>query len=218
MPRIACLGWGSLVWNPGGLPIQREWFKDGPLIQVEFLRKSENGRMTLVLHESAVAVRSLWAIMDASEIDRAREDLRAREGVCKANMDRDIRAWSAPEENSSSPRLILELPQWSKARSIDAVIWTALGPKFDANTDVPTAAQVIPYLQSLTGRASEEAERYIRYAPAQIDTSYRRAIEAALQWTPVTPQMDVPNEHLSALPNASTPDSCLENHSPSGSI
>lgn len=184
MPRIACLGWGSLVWNPDGLPIQREWFKDGPLISVDFLRQSENGRITLVLHESGTAVRSLWALMDATELAQAREDLRAREGVYMKNFERDIRAWSRGE---AVPPLIAELPQWADAHGIETVVWTALAPKFGAQDIVPTAEQVVDYLKNLTGRHREIAEQYIRLAPPQIDTAYRRRIEAALHWTPLTP-------------------------------
>jgi len=62
-------------------------------------------------------------------------------------------------------------------------VWAALGPKFKGNDDVPTADQVIDHLRALQGRTREEAERYIRQAPAQIDTRYRREIEAALNWT-----------------------------------
>jgi hypothetical protein len=181
-----------LVWNPGSLPIQREWFKDGPLIQVEFLRKSENGRITLVLHEVAVAVRSLWAMMDTTDVEVAREALRSREGALKKNLHQDIQVWSAAESSAPSPALITDLPAWAKSHSMDAVVWTALRPKFDRDTEVPTASQIISYLKSLTGRAREDAERYIRYAPPQIDTPYRRAIEASLQWTPLAPRPGLP--------------------------
>lgn len=179
--RIAVLGWGSLVWNPGGLLIQRAWFNDGPFVQVEFLRESDNGCLTLVLHESAVAVRSLWAVMDATDLLQARRNLFARERCSEENFDRDIRSW---QRGQATPQLITDLEPWAQARGIDAVIWTGLPPKKNRkNFAVPTIEDVLQYLNELSKDKRANAEEYIRKAPVQIDTPYRRRIEAELGWT-----------------------------------
>lgn len=178
MPIIACLGWGSLIWDPGALPIQRQWFSDGPFVQAEFLRRSNDGRITLVLDESAEPVRALWAVMDSKSTKAARTALRKREGI-SSNKEKDyVGVWNGGE----NPPMILHLPEWARTRSVDAVVWTALPQKFHASEAVATSAEVVDYLRTLRGRVREEAERYIRNAPAQIDTRYRRDIEAALGW------------------------------------
>jgi hypothetical protein len=180
MPRIACLAWGSLVWDPRDLPIQREWFGDGPFVQVEFVRQSDDGRMTLVLEGSARPVRSLWAVMDHTDINAAREALRQRERMSR-NRAEEIRGWSKSE---ISPELILDLPEWATSHGVEAVVWTGLRSKFDGQEGyTPTMKEVVDYLRSLTGPKHDNAKRYIRCAPRQIDTPYRRGIEADLQWT-----------------------------------
>ena len=80
--KIACLGWGSLVWNPGDLPLRSQWHADGPPIRVEYVRHSggDHGRITLVILPSAEQVTSLWAEMNCSDPAAAKEALRLREG------------------------------------------------------------------------------------------------------------------------------------------
>lgn len=175
MPTIACLGWGSLVWDPRELPVQRRWFADGPFVKVEFLRQSKGNRITLVLDSSASPVRSLWAVMDKTDVSGAKEALRSREG-CNAA---DIGTWL---RGSNEPQNIIKLSQWAGAKGVDTVVWTALPAQF-RNGGAPTVDQVVDYLRGLSGAARDTAEAYVRRAPKQIDTSYRRKIEAELGWT-----------------------------------
>lgn len=177
---IACLGWGSLVWDPRELPIQRHWFQDGPLVRAEFLRESKDRRITLVLHESVQPVRSLWAIMTVASLDEAKKRLASREGTLKENDPRNISSWSRAQP---APKCVLEIENWAIARGVEHVVWTALPPKFNKEEKPPTAEQVISHLAALVGPEREIAEAYIRRAPAQIDTAYRRHIEAKLNWT-----------------------------------
>jgi len=180
MALIACLGWGSLVWDSRNLPIHRYWFNDGPFVQVEFVRQSNDRRITLVLHPDALPVRSLWAVMDVSDLDSAREALRQREGI-PPNSATQFGSWS---RGNDAPHLITELPEWAAARGVHAVVWTNLPPKYGNNIGhAPTCEQVIHHLIELTGTERDHAERYVRRAPRQIDTLYRRKIEAVLGWT-----------------------------------
>jgi hypothetical protein len=181
MAQIACLGWGSLVWDPRELPIRSTWFEDGPFVVVDFLRQSNDGRVTLVLDGSATPVRSLWAQMDASALVHAREDLRARESVPKSAAAQCIGSWSLGD---ASPANVLELESWARSRGVQHVIWTALPAKFGGADGTPAPDAVLGYLRGLAGAVRDNAERYVRRAPRQIDTPLRRRIAAELNWTP----------------------------------
>ncbi|MGO7276083.1 hypothetical protein ACCT18_12430 [Rhizobium ruizarguesonis] len=169
--KIACLGWGSLVWDPHDLPLRSEWFTDGPTIRVEFVRQSGGGRITLVILASADPVRSLWAEMDADDPDMAKELLRQRKGRPRREH---IGLWRVDEED---PQALPGLSDWARTRAIDAVVWTDLPPKFiEEEGRIPTVREVITYLNGVDGQTRDDAIEYIRRAPQQINTVYRREI------------------------------------------
>lgn len=67
--KIAILGWGSLIWNPENLNYYTEfgWSKNEPKLPIEFLRISNNGRLTLVITESGYNTLGMNIFLD---IDR----------------------------------------------------------------------------------------------------------------------------------------------------
>lgn len=177
MAAIACLGWGSLIWDPRDLPLSSEWLEDGPLVNVEFARESNDGRVTIVLYPGARPVPSLWARMEATDVEQARHDLGSREGIPKRRWPELVGAW--PQDSSEC---IDGLEEWARARELDAVVWTALSSNFEDGR--PLGDQVIGHLRSLDGSKREKAEEYILRAPRQIDTELRRRIEEGLNWLP----------------------------------
>lgn len=179
MATIACLGWGSLIWRLDGLPIRGHWFEDGPLVPVEFARQSKDGSITLVITPRARPLRSLWAVMDTDDFEIAKEALRHREGKI---LRQRIGGWSLGQQ---SPGEIYSLATWAESQGIEHVLWTALPPKFDEEDNrIPSAEDVVSYLRALDGSIRDKAEAYVRHAPRQIDTDYRRRIEAELGWMP----------------------------------
>lgn len=179
--RIACLGWGSLIWDLNGLPIAGEsdgWYSDGPYLPVEFARQSSRNRLTLVLLPEGKPVQTLWAEMIPTELAIAREALRCREGASNRNA---IGVWPTRDVYLHSEAI----GAWAQSKSFDAVVWTALTPKFDGEEATPTEDQVLNYLRVLKRNGSAgEAEIYVRRAPAQVRTPYRDAIERELGWAP----------------------------------
>lgn len=181
MGVVACLGWGSLIWDPRELAIKRQWYEDGPFMKIEFVRQSSDGRITLVVSnlESTTLVRTLWAAMDSQDLAAAREALRQRENT-RANRPEHIGSWKVGD---NPPPAIPDIADWAKAHGVSGAVWTALPPKFADEDRAPSEAEVVEYLKGLTGATRGNAERYIRLAPRQIDTTYRRKIEAELGWT-----------------------------------
>lgn len=179
---IACLGWGSLVWDARGLPLRDGWLEDGPPLHIEFGRQSSDQRLTLVIApDNCTEVRSLWALLAVANLDDAREALRLREGT----VERQIGALRVGMAGAQPNEQVIQ--EWARPRGLDAVIWTALPPRLGGREVMPTEEEAVGYLRGLSGEPRQRAESYIRRAPAQIDTAYRRRFQHEFGWTPLRP-------------------------------
>jgi hypothetical protein len=180
---IACLGWGSLIWNTGALPTAGTWQTDGPSVPVEFARQSDDGRMTLVIVDETRSVPVLWSGLASPDIASAKAALAAREGIGAQNIHRSIGFWT-PRDRSSGVE-VAAIGNWAARRELDGVVWTRLRARFSRSFRTPTIDEVIEYLETLEGDKRQRAETYVRRAPLQIRTAYRVEIERRLGWTPI---------------------------------
>lgn len=186
MSRIAVLGWGSLIWDPGSLAITGDWHKDGPVLPIEFARVSKGNRLTLVIHPEADPIPTLWAMMSKKELGDARDNLRVREG----EPPLECIGWVCRDDavcGKSGYEHSVVIREWMVSRGIDCVIWTALECNFPTRLQEEfSVRRALCHLQKLSGQERQQAEEYIRRAPAQVRTRVRQAVEETLGWHPIT--------------------------------
>lgn len=184
---IACLGYGSLVWDPRELPLAGDWRPDGPELPVEFARQARDDRLTLVVVEEAgiAPSRSLWAPVRAATVAEAKSALAAREG-CR---ERWIAAWPGGEADRAAGHWTpgpaapgyVAVSEWARGRGLEGVLWAALPYGFrDSRGELPGLEEAAAFLRELSGEALRNAEEYVRLAPAQTRTPWRRRLEEVL--------------------------------------
>lgn len=164
---IVCLGWGSLVWNPGSLPVKGGWQPDGPSLPLEFARGSRDGRMTLVIVDGGDLCPALWSELDVRGLEEAAAALAAREGCDGAAIGR------IPTAGKRHPQ-IEAIASWCAAKGIAGVVWTAPQPGFaEWRGQVPSRDEIIAHLRSLDAGARSKAAEYVARTPPQIVTRWR---------------------------------------------
>jgi hypothetical protein len=176
--KIVCIGWGSLIWNPGVLRCVGPWHVGGPELPVEFARTSKDGRLIPVLTPDATPVPTRFVELQYHTAEQAQEALAGREG-CGIES---IGLWPGPApKNAIGAAAIAE---WAASSGIDAVVWTALKPKFlGVFGQAPDGAEsVIRYLRQLDAETLDKVRDYVSRAPAELRTSFRAAIEAEFGW------------------------------------
>jgi hypothetical protein len=179
---IAILGWGSLLWDKAHKDFDErheDWTLDGPVLKLEFSRKSASRRdaLTLVIdpahgQECQVA----YALSKRTNPEEAISDLCAREkmgekyiGCCFADDSR------RQGRDTNSIDVIL---QWAKDKSIDVVLWTDLPGSFDGVPKKDFLNAAVNHLQQLPPEGKALAAEYVWCAPHFIITPLRQVLQA----------------------------------------
>jgi len=116
--------------------------------------------------------------MVSSDLTSAIDALAKREGVLETK-DKNIGFWSRTSGSRGTCADIIG--EWAMLRQLDAVVWTNLGPNWGKKDGcVPSAIDAMDFLRQ-QGEGSEAAI-YVKNAPAQIDTDYRRLMVAEFPW------------------------------------
>ncbi len=179
-PRIAILGWGSLLWEPGEFFnewIEPQWNPDGPELKIEFSRISDkrSGALTLVIDEAngTPPTTVAWCLSKRKLPEDAIADLRCREETTMANIHHVVLTDAA--EATASPQK--EIVAWARAKGIDAVVWTGLKSNFEKKRNTPfTVEAAAAYLKGLDATGRARAAEYVRKAPPFIKTKVREAL------------------------------------------
>jgi hypothetical protein len=189
VPRIGCLAWGSLVWDPRTLPRAGAFRDDGPKLPVEFSRVALDGRVTLVVDPTAQAVPTYWVPLDVQSPAEAVEVLGVREKIASAMRSKWIGLQVVDDRSLDAGDVDLVVREmiaaWLVDQPLDAVVWTALpsrGP--DGDLERPQFDRVLSHLKSLEGAARARAEEYIRRTPRLVRTHHRMCFEEILGWVP----------------------------------
>lgn len=174
--KIACLGWGSLIWKPQQLPVAGEWHPDGPKLPIEFSRVGDGGELATAICLNAPLIQVYWAELRVETLPLAILALREREQIPASRED-------GVGILVLNGKPVGALAQWAAERALDAVIWTALPPRLHHQEGrIPSEDEALAYLDSLEGETRQHAQEYVNQVPKAFETPYRQAIRERLGW------------------------------------
>jgi hypothetical protein len=182
--NIAILGWGSLIWCPGGLRIRTRWHPDGPQLPIEFARISQDDRLTLVIHPESPEQPTYWALSEFTALNDARNNLKRREKSKSSDIHYLLRDGTGGE--GASEQTIRATAEWMALHpDVGAVVWTGLPSNWQEKRGRAFSAEdAIRFLSDLEGArdrakaAYDRAREYLTNTPSAVDTPLRQAMRA----------------------------------------
>lgn len=182
--KIAVIGWGYLIWEPGSLDVETRWFADGPRLPVEFARFASGPRLLPVIVESAPLQPAYWTLSHKATVLAAAGDLAVRESV----WSQDVGHWSRAEHMRSSGVIDSIVGDWVVSKDLDGAVWRAAEPNLpDHSPGFPSEALRLEWLRSLVATGREAAARdYFERMPAQIRTPFQARVEMEFGWKAAT--------------------------------
>ena len=187
MSKIAVIGFGSLLWDLDDLApkVSGEWkMYEGPVLPLEFslISRKRHYALALVIDYGDGAPCPTCVIDSVrSEIGAAIVDLANRERMEPTNIGFVDR--NTGESHSHREETRNTFWNWIEDSTYDGAVWTDGERNFEALTGRAFSLKTAQdHLRSLQGISLEEARRYIRNAPARVETPLRRALEGAPWW------------------------------------
>jgi hypothetical protein len=180
--KIAILGWGSLLWDESHKDFDdqhEEWRFDGPVLKLEFSRKSASrlNALTLVIDPAhGQACQVAYALSKRASPEEAIADLCAREKTTEKNMGCSFADSSRRQGRDANS--IDVVFQWAKDRSIDVVLWTDLPGSFDGVPKHEFLNAAVNHVQQLPPTGKAMAAEYVWRAPDFILTPLREVLQA----------------------------------------
>jgi hypothetical protein len=176
--KIGILAWGSLLWEERPTfdeQHEKEWYLDGPVLKLEFSRKSSSrqGALTLVIDDkNGTPTTVAWCLSKRQSVDDAICDLQHREGTTIQKIGR-VRL---PDDLSAPQSPIITA--WANGKDLDAVIWTALTSNFQNKTKKGFSVDAaVEYIKSLAPCGKAKAAEYVWRAPEFVQTPVRNALQ-----------------------------------------
>ena len=157
---------------------------EGPILPLEFSLVSRKRHYALALViDYGDGAPCPTCVIDSvrSEIGAAIVDLANRERMEPTNIGFVDR--NTGESHSHREETRNTFWNWIEDSTYDGAVWTDGERNFEALTGRAFSLKTAQdHLRSLQGISLEEARRYIRNAPARVETPLRRALEGAPWW------------------------------------